>query len=254
MSEAVIIGAGKIGTLTGSKLTNAKIAYHDPYKEIYVDNINSYPYAIVCVDTVQTGPNDYRDLDSVLSMLNDIEYSGIVVIRSTLSPTKVIDIDSQYNLEYILFPEFWPQRENALILDDSWMTILGGSPDSVSKVKDFLVNGGYFSDQSTFRGVSKLEAALIKLSSNSILATKVTMFNAISSVCEDFDSSYEIVKDALRLDKRLGADYHSTVPSPDDGLPGFGGHCLPKDIRAMAAIDKYGFFDMIDTVNKKLGR
>lgn len=246
-----IIGAGKIGTMTASKL-GYSVDYHDPYKGMHIDDFSKYEYVFVCVDTVQTGPEDYRDLDSALSNLKN--YNGVVIIRSTISPEKAIEIEKDYSFNLSLFPEFWPQRENALILDDSWITLVGGSDVTRAKVKGLLLDSGYFSDENTYRGVTNKEAAIIKLSANAILATKVTMFNVIKSICDSFESDYSNVRNALMLDKRLGAEYHSTVPSPDDGLPGFGGHCLPKDIKAIGQLDAYEFFNCVDLVNKKLGR
>ena len=53
------------------------------------------------------------------------------------------------------------------------------------------------------------------------------------------------------MDSRIGIE-HSVVPSPDDGKLGFGGHCLPKDIRAIAEIDQLGFFNNVLEINNKL--
>ena len=251
--SVAIIGAGKIGTVTANKL-KTEVALHDPWKNLYIDEFSDYDYVFVCVDTVQNGPEDYADLDSALGLLGGQNYSGTVIIRSTISPRKAKLIEDLYGFKVSLFPEFMPQRAGALILDDSWMIVIGGTPEVSSDVKRLLLDLGYFSNEDSCREVSNYESAIIKLSANSILAAKVVMFNSVKAICDDFESNYETVKDALTLDKRLGAEYHSIVPSPDDGLPGFGGHCLPKDIKTIIEIDKYDFFKAVEEVNRKLGR
>jgi UDP-glucose 6-dehydrogenase len=73
----------------------------------------------------------------------------------------------------------------------------------------------------------------------------------IYKICEDFGASYDVVRNAVGSDSRIGIA-HSVVPSPDDGMFGFGGHCLPKDLLVIADLDKFGFFDNINKINRKL--
>lgn len=71
-------------------------------------------------------------------------------------------------------------------------------------------------------------AELVKLSANAFLATKISFINAMSDVCEAADADVSMLADALGYDARIGRRYLNA------GL-GFGGGCLPKDIRAFMA-------------------
>lgn len=246
----LIIGAGKVGTATGLALKN-NVVYHDPYKKIINNNYNDYEYAVICVDTVQKGPDDYRDLESVLDELESKKYSGVVVIRSTVSPTKIAEWDSKYSFDYIMFPEFMPQQEGRLITDSAWTVVLGGPNDKTRAFASALYNNGYPGEREIYRHVTKEEACIIKLADNAGLSAKLTYFNAVYKICEKFGASYENVRSVIGMDSRIGIQ-HSVVPSPDDGKFGFGGHCLPKDIKVMAELDGLGFFEKVSKINAKL--
>jgi UDPglucose 6-dehydrogenase len=69
-------------------------------------------------------------------------------------------------------------------------------------------------------------AELVKVSANAFLATKISFINAISGVCEAAGADVTVLADALGHDTRIGRQFL------DAGL-GFGGGCLPKDIRAL---------------------
>jgi UDPglucose 6-dehydrogenase len=68
-------------------------------------------------------------------------------------------------------------------------------------------------------------AELVKMSANAFLATKISFINAMAEVCEAVGADVKRLAGALGHDPRIGASYLSP------GL-GFGGGCLPKDIRA----------------------
>lgn len=251
--RAAVVGAGKVGRSTAKRLT-CSTDLHDPALGYVIEDFNEYDIVFICVDTLQLGPWDYIDLSVAIDSLADIKYDGLVVIRSTISPEYVDRLLEDYELKFVLFPEFLPQSNGELVADDSWMIVLGGGDLEIKAIKNFLLTNGYYSDESTVRLVTSHEAALIKLAANAILATKVVMFNSINLICEKFEMDYNDVIDAMKLDKRLGADSHSVVPSPDDRMYGFGGHCLPKDLKAMIELDAYGFFKAVENTNKALGR
>ena len=69
-------------------------------------------------------------------------------------------------------------------------------------------------------------AELVKVSANAFLATKISFINAISQVCDKAGADVTVLADALGHDIRIGRQFLNA------GL-GFGGGCLPKDIRAL---------------------
>lgn len=94
-------------------------------------------------------------------------------------------------------------------------------------------------------------AELVKVSANAFLATKISFINAISEVCEAVGADVTMLADALGHDPRIGRRCLNA------GL-GFGGGCLPKDIRAfMARAGELGadqaltFLREVDSINMR---
>lgn len=94
-------------------------------------------------------------------------------------------------------------------------------------------------------------AELVKVSANAFLATKISFINAVSEVCEAVGADVTTLAEALGYDDRIGHKFLGA------GL-GFGGGCLPKDIRAfMARAGELGvdqaltFLREVDTVNMR---
>jgi len=71
-------------------------------------------------------------------------------------------------------------------------------------------------------------AEMIKYASNAFLATKISFINAMAEVCETAGADVTMLATAIGYDPRIGNRFLSA------GL-GFGGGCLPKDIRAFMA-------------------
>jgi UDPglucose 6-dehydrogenase len=98
--------------------------------------------------------------------------------------------------------------------------------------------------------VMDLETAeLVKVAANSFLATKISFINAMAEVCEAAGADVIRLAAALAADERIGGQFLSP------GL-GFGGGCLPKDIRAfratarsmnVASVDS--FLNEVDAIN-----
>jgi len=71
-------------------------------------------------------------------------------------------------------------------------------------------------------------AELVKVAANAFLATKISFANAMAEVCEAAGADVTVLADAIGHDARIGRRFLNA------GI-GFGGGCLPKDIRAFRA-------------------
>ncbi|OUS95123.1 UDP-glucose/GDP-mannose dehydrogenase family protein [Rhodococcus sp. NCIMB 12038] len=94
-------------------------------------------------------------------------------------------------------------------------------------------------------------AELVKTAANAFLATKVSFINAISEVCEAAGADVTVLADALGYDARIGRRFLNA------GI-GFGGGCLPKDIRALmaragelGADQAFTFLREVDSINMR---
>ena len=106
-------------------------------------------------------------------------------------------------------------------------------------------------DETPFLATDLETAELVKISANAFLATKISFINAIAEVCEATGADVTLLADALGHDARIGRKFLNA------GI-GFGGGCLPKDIRAfMARAGELGasqalmFLREVDAINMR---
>ena len=92
-------------------------------------------------------------------------------------------------------------------------------------------------------------AELVKVAANAFLATKISFINAMAEIAEVVDADVTELADAIGFDSRIGRKFLNA------GV-GFGGGCLPKDIRAFQARadelgtgDSVAFLREIDAIN-----
>lgn len=92
-------------------------------------------------------------------------------------------------------------------------------------------------------------AELVKVAANAFLATKISFINAMAEIAEVVDADVTQLADAIGFDSRIGRKFLNA------GV-GFGGGCLPKDIRAfqaradeLGAGDSVAFLREIDAIN-----
>ena len=94
-------------------------------------------------------------------------------------------------------------------------------------------------------------AELVKVSANAFLATKISFINAVAEVCEAAGADVVDLADAIGHDARIGRRFLNA------GV-GFGGGCLPKDIRAfvhrageLGVEDAMSFLRQVDDINQR---
>ncbi|HLC47955.1 MAG TPA: UDP-glucose/GDP-mannose dehydrogenase family protein [Candidatus Norongarragalinales archaeon] len=69
-------------------------------------------------------------------------------------------------------------------------------------------------------------AEMIKYASNSFLATKISFINQLANLCDRLGMDVDLVAKGMGMDRRIGPHFLKAGP-------GFGGSCLPKDVKAL---------------------
>lgn len=205
-----------------SKLTLAQCVARDP------DAI------FICVPTPEskTGEVDVHIADAVLKELHDLQYSGVVVIKSTITADHLKRFVAEYNLRIVYNPEFLTEANANWDFCNPPMQILGGEWEDCECVECLYVKYSSVKIVPTFK-TDITTASLLKYTINSWLATKVIFMNELQQMHTTMgaESSWEQFTDMLARDDRVGSS-HLRVPGPD-GHFGFGGHCFPKDTAAL---------------------
>jgi UDPglucose 6-dehydrogenase len=191
----------------------------------------------VCVGTPQSKTSHAADLRFVeaatTAIARNLTHDALIVGKSTvpvgtaarLRELVAAEAPEGVTVELIWNPEFL--REGKAV-DDTLhpdRIVMGGTTDA-SEALLRRVYAGPIAEGSPVVVCDLPTAELVKVSANAFLATKISFINAISGVCEAAGADVTVLADALGHDVRIGRQFL------DAGL-GFGGGCLPKDIRAL---------------------
>ncbi len=217
----------------------------------------------VCVGTPQRKGENAADVShvdaAVRSIAQVLKPGDLVVGKSTVpvgTASRLADRvhESEPDAHLVWNPEFL--REGHAVVDTLEPDRLvygvrtGDAHDETVAVLDELYAGVLAS------GVPRLvtdlaTAELVKAAANSFLATKISFINAMAEVCESAGGDVTALADAIGMDQRIGRSFLNA------GL-GFGGGCLPKDIRAfMARAGELGadqaltFLREVDAINMR---
>ncbi|MDR1386941.1 MAG: UDP-glucose/GDP-mannose dehydrogenase family protein [Propionibacteriaceae bacterium] len=198
----------------------------------------------LCVGTPQkpgSGEADLSYVDAAVRALRDILASpdiasAVVAGKSTVpvgTAERLADFfaDSGANVALVWNPEFL--REGFAVQDtlEPDRIVYGLAPGEAGRRGAAALDEAYA--PILHRGTPKIEtdwatAELVKVAANSFLATKISFINAMSEVCDATGGDVLALARAIGLDERIGPKFLRA------GV-GFGGGCLPKDIRAFAA-------------------
>ncbi len=215
----------------------------------------------VCVGTPQQFGNDAADLRyvdaSMRSLAEELTTPCLVVGKSTVPAGTARRLASRLrqeapagdDVELAWNPEFL--REGYAVQDTLQpdRLVFGVSTaSSEQRLRD--VYAKVISDNDCPVVVTDLATAeLVKVAANSFLATKISFINAMAEICEITGADVTTLAEALGHDSRIGPRFLKA------GL-GFGGGCLPKDIRAfMARAEELGvvqavaFLREVDAIN-----
>ncbi|WP_416417119.1 UDP-glucose dehydrogenase family protein [Paenarthrobacter aromaticivorans] len=217
----------------------------------------------ICVGTPQKKGENGADLTYVdaatLGLIPHLAPGDIVVGKSTVPVGTAARLaglvaESQPDAHLVWNPEFL--REGHAVADtlrpDRF--VYGVSDGSEDHIAVEILDDVYAKPLSsgTPRLITDLPTAeLVKTAANSFLATKISFINAMAELCDAAGADVTRLADAIGMDDRIGRKFlHAGI--------GFGGGCLPKDIRAfMARAGELGadqaltFLREVDAINMR---
>lgn len=224
-----------LGQLLGEVLATGRLSFTT---EMSAAEGNAVHF--ICVGTPQKKGENGADLAYVDAATNGLipflSPGDLVVGKSTVpvgtaSRLAALINASEPNAHLVWNPEFLREGHavsDTLSPDRFVYGVEGGSDEHAAvEVLDALyaepINAG------TPRLVTDLPTAeLVKIAANSFLATKISFINAMAELCDASGADVTLLADAIGMDDRIGRKFLNA------GI-GFGGGCLPKDIRAFMA-------------------
>jgi UDP-glucose 6-dehydrogenase len=214
--KILIVGFGFVGTATDYLFTVSGGIHcwiHDPMKG-FVAEKEQYDYIFLCVPTDLV--NGRLDTSILHDAFNEWKDYGQIVIRSTIGPDQVPEFPNA-----IMMPEFLREKH--------WRKDVI-NPNIPIIVSDYVLHGhlNMALPNKTILYLPPQTASFFKLARNSALAMKVAVANELHDICTRRGIIYDDIKDLLATDVAVGGT-HWDVPGPD-GMMGFGGKCLPKDL------------------------
>ncbi|MEF8873661.1 MAG: UDP-glucose/GDP-mannose dehydrogenase family protein [Candidatus Thermoplasmatota archaeon] len=187
--------------------------------------------------------------EDVSKALGEKDGYHVVVVKSTVVPgttdgvvKEILESSGKKVGKHIglgMNPEFL--REGAALKDflNPDRIVIGGWDEKSRKVMKRV----YESFDAPKLVTDIRTAEMIKYSSNSLLATKISFANELSRVCEAVGVDVYDVMDGVGLDHRIDRDFLNAGP-------GFGGSCFPKDVKALKNLaDEKGIkTELLDSV------
>ena len=175
------------------------------------------------------------DISAILSVaakigenLNDyriIATKSTVPVGTYKKVTDIIKSKTKKAFDYVSNPEFL--KEGAAVEDfmKPDRIIIGSTNPEVQKIMARLYSP-FMRKGSRILFMDLASAEMTKYAANAMLATRISFMNELSALCEKAGADVELVRQGIGSDTRIGRSFLFA------GV-GFGGSCLPKDIRAL---------------------
>ena len=248
-----IVGLGIIGSACkfGFEKLGHKVLVHDIIMETKLNDLIDCEIIYVCVPTPsnEDGSCNTTIVEQVVLNLKELNYQGIIAIKSTVKPTTTQKLIEQTNLKICFVPEFL--RERCAITDfteNHDLLAIGTDSEYIFN----LVKKCHGNYPKNVVQLKPTEAELLKYYSNVYNALKITFANEVYEICQKLNVNYSDIKNAF-IKRGTTKDIYLDV---NDNFRGYAGMCLPKDTKALDSLVKelgldLELFYIIDKENNK---
>jgi len=245
-----IIGRGFVGgalTKYLSRQDSLSVVSYDLSDDIemnqgYEKVVRSSDIIYVCVPTPpdESGECYTGHVELACKLINyyaeRVSKTPVVLLKSTLAPSTTDMLQDKFkHCVLVCNPEFLTERTAFEDVENTSKHLLGIPDSSMMHILSSYHKKAWPNSTCVYTDTTTSE--IIKTTTNSFFATKVTFANMLYDVCKslgvNYDNMIEVMQEA---DPRVG-DIHWQVPG-HDGKRGFGGKCLPKELSSMISIAK----------------
>lgn len=256
MIKIGVIGKGVVGTAVyeGLKHLGNKMSFFDVKVDgSKIEDVLDTDCVFVCVPTDQlpNGDCDTSIVERVVIELNNLNYAGLVAIKSTVIPGTSEKLSAAYpNLKICSVPEFL--RAKSALADFMYnhdLLVIGSHRqedfDLIKKIHGRLPR--------QVSCIKPTEAEVVKYFNNVNHSVQITFANIFYEVCKKLNADYDNVYTTIIKRDCFNPAYLMC----NENLRGFGGHCLPKDTSAwshlMRTLDlNYSTIDSVLADNEKI--
>lgn len=180
---------------------------------------------------------DKSALEEVCSDLAKNNYSGLVIIKSTVEPTTSQYFADKYNISVAHNPEFLTAKTAYEDFHNQSHVIIGSTTTANKKQIDDITDfyKKYYSS-AYITHCTSTESESIKIFCNCFYSVKIQFFNEMYLLCQKLNINYDNVVKAMLQNGWINP-MHTQVPGPDGKLS-YGGMCFPKDTNALLSFMK----------------
>ena len=228
----------------------------------YASAVPSSKVCFICVDTPvsASGSADLSYVQSAALSLSEYMSDGVIIVNKSTVPVgssemirKLIEEGlnkrgAQISFEVISNPEFLKEGNAVNDFMKPDRVIIGtSSAEAAQTMRE--IYAAFMLNHDRLLVMDPSSAEMTKYAANAMLATRISFMNELAGLCELTGADINKVRKGIGSDSRIG--YHFLYPGP-----GFGGSCLPKDIRALSAQARSLDYEMslinaVELVNKK---
>jgi UDPglucose 6-dehydrogenase len=242
----------KLEELLTEQIHSGRLSFSTDYESLVQSDLH-----FLCVGTPQQENSLAADLTDVFSAIDALasfaKPDSLLVGKSTVPVGTASEIQSRLRalgslVEVAWNPEFL--REGFAVEDTlrpNRLVVGVQSDEAEAILKE--VYAQLLNQNIPWIRTNLPTSELVKVAANSFLATKISFINAMAEICEVAGGDVTLLAQAIGYDPRIGPRFLQA------GI-GFGGGCLPKDIRAfMARSEELGanqsleFLREIDSIN-----
>tara|TARA_S200000501_G_scaffold247123_1_gene231533 strand:- start:14076 stop:14864 length:789 start_codon:yes stop_codon:yes gene_type:complete len=247
-----IIGLGIVGSAckTGFEYCKYNVYVHDLKLNSKIEDVLQTEIVYICVPTPSNNNLcDTSIVESVIHNLYNLNYQGIIAIKSTIPPGTTQALIEKYDDRILFVPEFLKERSAEYDFKFDHKLLLVGTEN----VNHYYVVIRSHSDlPKDIQRISPTEAELTKYYHNSFNATRIVFANIFFELCSKLNADYDKVKESFLKYSNMPDEYLDVKPE----LRGYGGACLPKDVSALQGFCEqlnlpYDFFENLNIENKK---